>query len=69
MRTRSHGAVRMTAPRDKWDEPEPERYLPSPERQAAALAAKQRALRWVYVVTALTAVTGLVAAVLIGLTT
>ena len=46
-----------------------ERYTPSPERQAAALAAKQRALKVVYVVTALTAVTGLVAAVLIGLTT
>ena len=53
-----------------WDdEPEPERYTPSPERRAAALAAKQRALRAVYVVTALTAVAGLVAAVLIGLTT
>ena len=53
-----------------WDdEPEPERYVPSPERRAAAVAAKQRALRVVYVITILTAVTGLVAAVLIGLTT
>jgi hypothetical protein len=46
-----------------------ERYTPSPERRAAALEAKQRALRVVYVITALTAVTGLVAAVLVGLTT
>jgi hypothetical protein len=33
------------------------------------VAAKERALRWVYIVTALTAITGLVAAVMIGLTT
>lgn len=46
-----------------------QRYTPSPERQAAALAAKQRALRVVYVVTALTAIAGLVAAVAIGLST
>ena len=46
-----------------------ERYTPSPERRAEALVAKQRALRVVYVITALTAVTGLVAAVLVGLTT
>ena len=45
-----------------------ERYTPSPERRAAALAAKERALRLVYIITALTAVTGLVAAVFIGLT-
>lgn len=50
------------------DEPEPERFTPSPERRAAALAAKQRALRVVYVMTALIAVTGLVAAVLVGTT-
>ena len=53
-----------------WDdEPEPERYTPSPERRAAALADKERAMKLVYVVTAVTAITGLVAAVLIGLTT
>ena len=46
-----------------------ERYTPSPERRAAAVAAKQRALRLVYVVTAVTAITGLVAAVLVGLST
>lgn len=58
----------MTARGDRWDdEPEPERYVPSPERRAAAVAARQRALRVVYVVAVVTAVTGLVAAVLVGL--
>jgi hypothetical protein len=53
-----------------WEDDEPvERYVPSPERRAAAAADKQRALRLVIIVTVLTAVTGLVAAVLIGLTT
>lgn len=53
-----------------FDDDEPvERYVPSPERRAEALVAKRRALRIVYVVTALTAVTGLVTAVLIGLST
>ena len=46
-----------------------ERYTPSPERRAAAIAASERAKRLVIVVTVLTAVTGLVAAVLIGLAT
>jgi hypothetical protein len=46
-----------------------ERYTPSPERLAAARADKQRALRLVYVVTAVSAITGLVAAVLVGLST
>jgi hypothetical protein len=53
-----------------WDdEPEPERYTPSPERAAAAAAAKRRALTVVIVVTVVTAVTGLVAAVLVGIST
>ena len=53
-----------------WDdEPEPERYTPSPERRAAAIAAKERAIRLVYIVTAVTAITGLVVAVAIGLST
>lgn len=53
-----------------WEEDEPvERYTPSPERRAAAIAASERAKKLVYLVTALTAITGLVAAVLIGLST
>ena len=54
-----------------WDDDDEkvERYTPSPERRAAAIAAGERAKRLVIIVTVLTAVTGLVAAVLIGLTT
>ena len=61
----------MTARGDLFDEDDGpvERYTPSPERQAEAVAAKQRALKLVYVITALTAITGLVAAVAIGLST
>jgi hypothetical protein len=51
-----------------WDDdPEPARYSPSPERRAAAIAAKERAMKLVIVVTAVTAITGLVVAVAIGL--
>jgi hypothetical protein len=46
-----------------------ERYTPSPERQAKARADTQRYLRLVYVITAVTAIAGLVAAVAIGLST
>jgi hypothetical protein len=46
-----------------------ERYTPSPERVAKARADTQRALKLVYVITAVTAIAGLVAAVAIGLTT
>jgi len=53
-----------------WDDDEPvERYHPSPERVAKARADTQRALKLVYVITAVTAIAGLVAAVAIGLTT
>ena len=45
-----------------------QRYTPSPERVAKARADTQRALKLVYVITAVTAILGLVAAVAIGLT-
>jgi hypothetical protein len=60
----------MAARADPYDDdPEPERYSPSPERRAEAIAAKDRAQRLVVIVSAVIAITGLVAAVAIGLST